>query len=93
MDRYNPAHLTYRFDPDYPAAAKQQHLEGIVKLHLTVDPDGGVSSVNVLDGPELLIPAAVAAVKNWRYLPALLNGEPVASEKDIEVEFRLPPSE
>ena len=89
-DRFNPAHLTYRFDPDYPPLAEQQRIEGIVELHLVIDADGNVRSVTLLSGSPLLAPAAMAAAQNWRYLPALLNGEPVETEQDAKIEFHLP---
>jgi TonB family protein len=90
MDRFNPAHLTYRFDPDYPVDARAQNVEGTVTLHLAIDSSGGVESVKPLDGPAILVPAAVAAAKDWRFLPALLNGQPVETEQDVKVDFRLP---
>lgn len=89
-DRFNPAHLIYHFAPDYPAEAKQQNVQGTVKLHLSIDASGDVNQVRLLSGSPLLVPAAISAVRNWRYLPALLNGEPVKSEQDVSVEFRLP---
>jgi TonB family protein len=89
-DRFNPAHLLYHFDPDYPPEAKQQNIEGTVTLRLSINASGSVDSVRLLSGPPLLVPAAISAVKNWRYLPALLNGEPVKSEQDVSVGFRLP---
>jgi TonB family protein len=90
MDRFNPAHLTYRFDPEYPPAAREQGIQGIVELRLLVAPNGTVRSVKVLSGAPLLVPAAVAAAKDWRYLPALLNGEPIETEQDAKIEFHLP---
>ena len=89
-DRFNPAHLLYHFDPDYPPDAKQQNVEGTVMLRLSIGASGSVDQVRLLSGPPLLVPAAISAVRNWRYLPALLNGEPVKSEQDVSVEFRLP---
>jgi TonB family protein len=89
-DRFNPAHLIYHFAPDYPAEAKQQNVQGTVKLHLSIDASGAVNQVRLLSGPSLLVPAAISAVRDWRYLPALLNGEPVKSEQDVSVDFRLP---
>ena len=89
-DRFNPAHLLYRFDPDYPAQAKRANIEGTVMLRVSIDRSGAVERVQVLSGPAVLVPAAVSAVKDWRYLPALLNGEPVKSEQYVSVDFRLP---
>lgn len=91
-DRYNPAHLTYRFDPAYPAAAKKQHIAGVVELQLVIGADGAVRNVEVIDGQAPLVSAAVAAAENWRFLPALLNGQPVQSKKDVQIKFRPSPS-
>jgi TonB family protein len=92
-DRFNPAHLLYRFDPDYPPDAKQQKVEGTILLRVSINASGSVDRVQLLSGPPLLVPAAISAVKNWRYLPALLNGQAVKSEQDVSIEFRLPPTD
>jgi TonB family protein len=89
-DRYITSHLSYRVEPTYPAEAIQQRIEGAVKIHLVIGADGSVESVKLLSGPPLLAPAALDAAKYWRYLPSLLNGQPVESEQDIEIDFRLP---
>ena len=89
-DRFNPCHLTYRVEPAYPAVAQQQRIEGAVKIHQVIGADGSVQSIKLLTGPPLLVPAAMEAAKYWRYLPALLNGQPVETEQDIEINFRLP---
>jgi TonB family protein len=89
-DRFIPCHLTYRVEPAYPREAQQQRIEGTVKIHQVVGADGGVRSVKLLSGPSLLTSAAMDAAQHWRYLPALLNGDAVETEQDIEIEFRLP---
>jgi TonB family protein len=89
-DRFNPCHLTYRVEPEYPLEAQQQHVEGPVKIHLTIGADGSVQSARLIGGPPALTSAAMDAAKYWRYMPALLNGEPVATEQDVEIDFRLP---
>lgn len=77
-------------DPVYPELAKELHVEGVVKLLLQVAADGKVGQVQVLGGPKLLVPAAVAAVRQWRYQPSLLDGKPTEAEKQIDVQFHLP---
>lgn len=89
-DRFNPCHLTYRVEPAYSVEAQQQRIEGVVKIHQVIGADGSVQSMKLLTGPALLVPAAMEAAKYWRYLPALLNGQPVETEQDIEIDFRLP---
>ena len=88
-DRFNPCHLTYRVEPAYPLVAQQQRIEGAVKIHLVIGADGTVRSMKLLSGSPLLVPAAMDAAKYWQYLPALLNGQPVETEQDIEIAFRL----
>jgi TonB family protein len=89
-DRFNPCYLTYRVEPVYPPEAQEKQIEGVVKIQQVIGADGRVRSVKPLSGPPLLVPAALEAARYWRYLPALLNGQPVETEKDVEIEFRLP---
>jgi protein TonB len=88
-DRYNSCYLTYRVEPEYPEAAKRQQIEGAVKIHQVISAGGSVQSVKLISGPQLLAPAALEAAKYWRYFPALLNGQPVEAELDVEIDFRL----
>lgn len=88
-DRFNPCHLTYRVDPVYPPEAQQQGIEGTVKIHLVIAADGSIQSEKLISGPPELVPAAMEAAKYWRYFPALLNGEAIPAEKDIEIPFHL----
>jgi protein TonB len=89
-DRFNPSHLSYRVQPAYPPEAQKQQIEGVVKIHQVIGTDGRVRNVSILSGPPLLVTAALEAARYWRYLPALLNGQPVETEQDVEIEFRLP---
>jgi TonB family protein len=89
-DRFNPSHLAYRVEAVYPAEALAQRIEGVVKIQQAVGADGSVRGVKLLSGPPVLAPAALEAARYWRYLPALLNGQPVESEQNIEIQFRLP---
>jgi TonB family protein len=88
-DRFNPCHLTYQVEPRYPLEAQQQGIQGTVKIHLVIATDGSVSSEQLISGPPQLASAALEATKYWRYFPALLNGQPVQTQKDVEVPFRL----
>jgi TonB family protein len=89
-ERRIDAYLLYRVEPLYPQEAREKRIEGTVTLHLFIGTDGRVHSVRELDGPGPLIPAALAAVREWRFIPALLNGQPVDSEQNTSVEFRVP---
>ena len=76
--------------PAYPPTAMQLRKEGAVELMATISKEGSVAGVRVLSGDLMLANSAVAAVKQWRYRPYLLNGEPVEIETQITVNFRLP---
>ncbi len=75
--------------PVYPPLAKQARISGVVKLHAIIDKQGNIQQLTVESGHPLLIPAALEAVKQWRYKPTLLNGEPVEVITEIDVNFTL----
>ena len=77
-------------DPVYPDSAKRNHVEGTVILHAIIERDGTVhrlQPMNAVD-PDLAI-AAILAVRQWKYKPYLLNGEPVEVDTTITVNFRI----
>ncbi len=80
----------YQPEPDYPAAALEHRIQGVVKLTALIDEDGRVARVHVVSGHPLLAPAALEAVRQWRYRPAMRRGEPVPAPVVITVPFRLP---
>ena len=75
--------------PDYPVLARQAHIQGAVVLDANISKYGTVESLRVISGDPLLIQAALNAVKQWRYKPYLLNGEPVDVNTKITVGFTL----
>lgn len=75
--------------PQYPAEAKQARIEGTVVLAIIIGADGSVKDVREVDGPPELIPAAVAAVKKWRYRPTLFRGQPREASTEVELQFKL----
>ena len=75
--------------PNYPAVARAAHIEGLVVIDAIIDEQGNVVQAKVVEGPALLIPAALEAVATWRYQPTYLNGQPVELRTHIEVNFRL----
>jgi protein TonB len=75
--------------PEYPMLAQQARLKGSVVLEAHVGTDGLVKDLRTMSGPILLQDAAVAAVKQWRYQPLLLNGEPVEFIVIVTVVFNL----
>jgi protein TonB len=83
------AQLISRIEPHYPALALQTRTEGTVRLHAIISRDGRITSLDVLSGHPFLVKAALDAVRQWRYRPTMLNGEPVEVETSITVIFRL----
>ncbi|HXA76615.1 MAG TPA: TonB family protein [Candidatus Acidoferrales bacterium] len=81
--------LLSRVDPIYPEDAKTQRIEGTVKLHAVIGPDGTIENVAAGSGPALLIPAAIDAVRQWRFTSSSVAGQPVEAEEDIAITFRL----
>ncbi len=75
--------------PRYPELAQRAGLEGTVELECVIDPSGAVARVDVASGPALLRPAAVDAVRQWRYTPTKLNGIPVSVVMTVTVRFTL----
>lgn len=82
--------LIYHVDPVYPEVAREQSVQGTVKLLVTIGETGVVRSVVAVSGPGLLIEAARSAVRQWRYTPSLLDGKPVESQEEVSVVFQLP---
>ncbi len=82
--------LLKKTQPAYPPNALPSHLEGAVKLSATISPAGDVSAVKVISGDPLLAPAAVDAVKQWKYKPYVLSGTPIAIQTPVTVNFKAP---
>jgi protein TonB len=81
--------LINRVEPTYPPLAQQAHIQGVVVLTAIIGKDGSVQHLQVVSGHPLLAPAAIAAVKQWRYKPYLLNGEPLEVDTTITVTFHV----
>jgi TonB family protein len=82
--------LLKRVSPYYPNDAKEQRIEGTVRLHAVIGEDGSVQSVQPVSGPQLLVGAAIIAVRDWHYGPPLYEGHRIQVQDDIRLEFRLP---
>lgn len=82
--------LTNLVEPVYPAEAVQQKIEGTVKLHAVIGTDGVIESVAQVSGPQMLVNASISAVRNWKYSPTRMNGQPIETQEDISFVFRLP---
>ncbi len=81
--------LLHKVMPQYPALARQARIQGAVVLQAVIDKAGSVKDLRVVSGHPMLIPAAMEAVKQWRYRPYYLNREPVEVETLITVNFTL----
>jgi len=83
------AKIVNRVQPIYPPLARQTRISGTVRLHAIIGKDGTIQSLEVMNGHPLLQQAALDAVRQWRYQPTLLNGEPVDVDTTIDVIFSL----
>jgi TonB family protein len=83
------AMLIHQVMPVYPAAAKEQHVEGTLLLHAIIGKDGTLQALKYVSGPPALMHSAMDAVKQWQYKPTLLNGEPVEVDTTISVVYAL----
>jgi TonB family protein len=81
--------VLYRVEPDYPEQAREQHIEGPVKLEIRINADGVVQEVRLVSGEEILGLAAIDAVRQWRFKPHAINGQFVEMETTITLNFRL----
>ena len=84
-----PLAIERKVMPSYPKQAMVIRREGAVVIHVTVTDRGRIADVKLLSGDPILGRAAVDAVRQWRYRPALLNGKPTQSETDITLNFKL----
>jgi len=75
--------------PVYPPVAQQARVQGAVVLEANISKDGTVEALKAISGHPLLVPAAIEAVKQWRYKPYVVNGEPLAVNTQITVNFTL----
>ena len=81
--------LIYRVQPEYPQLARQARIQGTVVLRAIISREGRIENLQALSGHPLLVPAAMEAVRLWRYRPYSLNDQPVEVETQITVNFTL----
>ncbi|MGA7683966.1 MAG: energy transducer TonB [Terriglobales bacterium] len=81
--------LIKKVQPNYPPLARQARIQGQVVLQAEISKEGTIQNLQLISGHAMLAPAAIEAVKQWRYKPYLLNGEPVAVETQVIVNFSL----
>jgi protein TonB len=81
--------LIKKVQPNYPPLARQARIQGQVVLQAEISREGTIQNLRLISGHPMLAPSAIEAVKQWRYKPYLLNGEPVAVETQVVVNFTL----
>ena len=81
--------LIRRVNPNYPPLARQARIQGSVLLQAEISKTGDIQNLHLISGHPMLAPAAIEAVKQWKYKPYILNGEPVEVETQITVNFTL----
>jgi protein TonB len=81
--------ILYRPEPEYPRLAKQARIQGDVEIDAVIDQAGNVVQAKVMDGPPMLVAAALQAVRTWKYEPTYLNGKPWPVELTLHVTFKL----
>lgn len=81
--------IVRKIAPMYPEEAREEHVEGTVLLHVMIDKEGNVEHVDLISGHPLLAPAAIEAVRQWKYKPYLLNEKPTEVDTQVQVNFTL----
>lgn len=81
--------LIHKEEPVYPTLARAARVQGDVVLSAVIDVNGQITNLQLVSGHPMLVPNAIAAVRQWRYKPYLLNGQPVEVETTITVIFSL----
>jgi len=81
--------LIRKVPPTYPPLARQARIQGVVMLQAQISKEGNIENLQLISGHPMLAPAAIEAVKQWKYKPYLLNGEPVEVDTQVQVNFTL----
>jgi TonB family protein len=81
--------IVKKVTPIYPQQAKYAHIQGSVVMSVVINKSGDVTDLEVVDGPIELAVSAVNAVRQWKYRPYILNGEPVEVDTHITVNYTL----
>lgn len=89
LSHMNEGNLIRKVRPNYPALARSARIQGTVVLQAMISKQGTIENLTVVTGHPMLVPAAIDAVRQWRYRPYILNNEPVEVETQITVNFSL----
>ncbi len=81
--------LVRQVKPNYPPLARQARIQGVVILQAQISKEGNIENLTLISGHPMLAPAAIEAVKQWKYRPYLLNGEPCEVDTQVQVNFSL----
>ena len=84
--------LLRKVQPVYPAEARENHIQGTVRMQVVISKTGDVVSLELLEGPIELTPSAVYAVRQWKYRPYLVSGEPVEVSTEVVINYSVRPS-
>jgi protein TonB len=84
-----PGQILQRVEPVYPPLARTTRTQGTVILQAIISRDGVIEQLQLISGHPLLAPAAIDAVRQWRFRPYILNGQPIEVETEITVNFTL----
>jgi TonB family protein len=82
--------LIHRVEPEYPAQARAQRLQGSVVLDVQIAADGTIRNVSLNRGDPVLAEAAIHAVRQWKYQPYAVDGRPVEMQTQVTIKFTLP---
>jgi len=89
VSHWAEGNLIFRVQPVYPALARQARIQGSVQLRAIISKAGTIENLAVVSGHPMLVKSAIDAVRQWRYRPYLLNGDPVEVETEVTVNFLL----
>ena len=78
-----------RVNPEYPPEARKGRIQGMVVMHAIISKTGDVARLDLVSGDPALAPAAIDAVKQWKYKPYLLNGNAIEVDTQVTVNFTL----
>lgn len=83
------SNLLNKVNPAYPVEARQNRIQGSVRLHVIIGTDGLIKDVELIQGHPVFEKAAIDAIRQWRYRPVMLNGKPAEVDTTISVVFSL----
>ena len=89
VSHFDPGTIVHQVLPVYPDLARKAHIQGDVRLQAVITREGTIAELSVISGHPMLAPAALDAVRQWRFRPYMLNGQAVPVETTITVNFRL----